>query len=96
MTSLSETLIVFFSQLHREDLVRMDHEVVEDRRVDRRRLIAGKAGQGGSLGSVPFAGGTQTSIQMDLERGRLRELAGRQLRGPLVEVVRDAHRADRM
>ena len=44
----------------------------------------------------PLPGGAEAAEQVHLERRRLGELVRRQLRAALVEIVGDAHRADRV
>ena len=82
------------AQLHREDLVGLVPQAVEEERVDGRRLLAHDARERCPLRPVAQAGGAQAAEQVHLERGRLVELLLRQLRAALVEVVGDAHRAD--
>ena len=96
MMSFSDTLNVLLAELHREGLIRVRRQAVEERRLDRRRLLADDAGERGALGAVALAGGAQAAEQVHLEAGGLRELVGRQLRAALIEVVGDAHRADRV
>ena len=84
------------AQLHLENLVGIGRETVEERGLHGGRFLADDAGQRGALGAVTLAGGAEAAEQMDLERRGLRELIGRELRGALVEVVGNAHRADRV
>ena len=94
--SFSETSKRLVAELHGEALVRIRDEAVEERRLDGRRLLADHAGERGALGAVALARGAQAAEQVHLDPRRLGELILRQLRAALIEVVGDAHRADRV
>ena len=64
------------AELHLESLIGIRRQAVEERRLDRRRLLADDAGERGALGAVALAGRAQAAEQVHLERGRLRR-AGR-------------------
>jgi dTMP kinase len=70
--------------------------LVEEFGLDGRRFLADDAGQRRPLGAVAFARGTEAPVEVDLDSRDFRQLIGRQLRASLVEVVRNAHRADRV
>jgi hypothetical protein len=84
------------AELHGEELVRLVPQAVEEQRVDGRRLLADEAGEGGTLGAMPLARGAQAAEEVHLQRRGLGERLRRQLRAAPVEVVGDAHRADRV
>ena len=83
-------------KLDRIDLVRVGGHFVEDRRVDLRRLIADEAGERCPLCPMAFSGGAQAAVKMNLESRCLIELRRGQFNCPLIEVVGNPHRADRM
>src|SRR5262249_30141005 len=60
------------------------------------RRLAYDAREWGALGAVALAGRAEAAVEVDLDARRLSELCGGQLRAALVEVVGDAHRADRV
>src|SRR4051812_21630294 len=74
----------------------MDFEVVQDRGINCRWLVAGEARQGSAFGSVTLACSAEAAEKVDLERRSLRELIGRQFRRPLIKIVGDAHRTNRV
>ena len=84
------------AELHRERLVRVVAEVIEKRGIDGCRFFPNHSCQRGALCAVPFAGGAEAAVQVDFQRRRLREFVRRQLGAALVEIVGDAHWADRV
>ena len=84
------------AQLHLEDLVGIGGQAVEECGLHGRGLLADNAGKRGTLGAVTLAGCAEAAEQVDLKGCCLRELIGGKLRCALVEVVGDAHRADRV
>ena len=94
--SLSDTLNVLSPSLTGKVWSGLSRRLVEERRIDGRRLLADDAGERGALGAVALAGRAEAAEQVHLQRGRLGELVGRQLGAALVEVVGDPHRADRV
>ena len=96
MTSLSVTFTAFGPELDGERLIRLVAQAVEKCRIDGRGLFSDQPRERGALGAVSFAGGAEAAEQMNLEPSCFRQLGRRQLRAALVEVIGDAHRADRM
>src|SRR6185369_5509394 len=84
------------AELYLERLVRLVSQAVEKQRVDSSRLFAHQSRQGGAFGAVALAGGTETAEQVDLQLRRFGEFVGRKFFGALVEVIGDAHRANRV
>ena len=77
-----------------ERLIGLGSQLVEEGRVDRRRLLADDAGEGGALGAVTLPCRAEAAVEVHPERGGLGELFRRQLGAALVEVVGDPHRPD--
>jgi hypothetical protein len=65
-------------------------------RVDGCRFFPDQPCERGSFRAVSLAGGAEAAEQVHLKLRRLGEFVGRQLGGSLVEIVGDAHRADRV
>ena len=84
------------AELHRIGLVGLVEHLVEEQRIDRGRFLAEQPGEGCALRAMALAGGAEAAEQMHFQAGRLGELVGRKLGAALVEVVGDAHRADRV
>src|SRR4029079_3906837 len=59
------------AELHRERLIGLRRELVGERRIDRRRLLADDPGERGTLGAVSLARGAQAAEEAYAERGRL-------------------------
>ena len=53
------------AELHREGLVGLGRQFVEEQRIDGRRLLADDAGERGPLGAVALAGGAEAAEQVD-------------------------------
>ena len=84
------------AELHREHLVRLVSQAVEEFRVDRCRFFPDQPCERGSFRAVSLARRAEASEQVHLKLRRLGEFVGRQFGGLLVEVVGDAHRTDRV
>ena len=84
------------AELHREHLVRLVSQAVQELRVDRRRFLPDQPGERGSFRAVSLARRAEASEQVHLKLRRLGEFVGRQLGGSLVEIVGDAHRTNRV
>jgi hypothetical protein len=84
------------TELHGEHLVGFVAQAVEELRVDGGGFVPDQPRERGPLGPVPLAGRAEAAEQVHLELGRLGLLIGGQLGGALVEVVGDAHGADRV
>ena len=84
------------AQLHREHLVGLVAQAVEELRVDRGRFFPDQAGERGAFRAVSLARRAEAAEQVHLQLRRLGEFVGRQFGGLLVEIVGDAHRTDRV
>ena len=86
----------FGPELHRERLIRLVAQAIEKGGIDGRRLLSDQPRERGALRAVSLARRAEAAEQVNLERRCLGELVRRQLRAALVEIVGDAHRADRV
>ena len=84
------------AELHRKRLVRLVAQAVEKRGINGCRLLPDQSRERGALRTVPLARGAEAAKQVNLERGCLGELVRRQFGAALVEIVGNAHRADRV
>src|SRR6185503_21002023 len=84
------------TELHREHLVRLVTQAIEERGVDGGGLFSDESCESGAFRSVSLACRAKTAKQMDLQGCRLRELVLGQLGCPLIKIVGDTHRADRV
>ncbi len=82
------------AELHREHLIGLLLQLVEERGIDGGGLLADDAGEGSALGAVADARGAEAAEQVNLERSGLGELVGGKLGAALVEVVGDPHRTN--
>src|SRR5204862_20496 len=86
----------FFAELNFERLVRLVAQAVKKQWVDSGWFHTDQTCQSSSFRAVSLPCGTETAEQVDSKRGCLRELVCRQFRAALVEIVGNAHRADRV
>ncbi len=84
------------AELQREGLIGFVAHLVEKQGIDGGRLLAEQPRERGALRAVPLSGRAEAAEQVHLESRRLRECVRRELRAPLVEVVGNAHRPDRV
>ena len=84
------------AELHREHLVRLVPQAVEEFRVDRCRFFPDQPGERGAFRAVSLARRAEAAEQVHLKLRRRGEFVGRQFGGSLVEIVGDAHRTNRV
>ena len=84
------------AELHREHLVRLVSQAVQEFRVDRGRFFPDQPGERGSFRAVALASRAEAAEQVHLKLRRLGQFVGRQFGGSLVEIVGDAHRTNRV
>src|ERR1041385_3215639 len=84
------------AKLYLECLVRLVSQAIEKRWIDCRRLFSNQPRERGAFCAMSFACRAEAAEQMDLQCGCLGEFVLRQFDGALIEVICDAHRADRV
>ena len=86
----------FRPEFYRERLIRLIAQAIEKGGVDGGGLFSEQSRERRAFRAMTFARGAEAAEQVDLERRCFGELVRRQFRAALVEIIGDAHGADRM